>query len=48
MCDQIRITNLILHVDYNDNPHGLLDEGHRPLRDQLMVSIDINNFLVAA
>jgi hypothetical protein len=26
ICNQIRITNLILHVDYTNNPRSLLDD----------------------
>jgi hypothetical protein len=50
MCDQIRITNLILCVDYNNNPDDLLGEGQKTqsIRDLLAVSIDINNLQVAA
>jgi hypothetical protein len=29
ICNQIRITNLILCVDYGDNPQGLFGEGQR-------------------
>ena len=50
ICNQIRITNLILYVDYNNNPQDLFGGGQKtqPIRDLLVVSIDINNFRVAA
>jgi hypothetical protein len=36
-------------VDYNNNPHDLLaGPKTQPIRDQLVVSIDINNLQVAA
>jgi hypothetical protein len=49
ICDQIRITNLILYVDYNNNPQALARRRPRaqPIRDLHLVSIDINNHPVA-
>jgi NADPH:quinone reductase len=46
---QIRITNLILHVDYINNLHaGLAKAGNQRIRDWGMVAVDISNLQVAA